>query len=81
MFIKFHWKNLFIWTNVADVFDVFALFIHDVVKSQGYGKVGISLGVRKISFIRRDVFETSWQALKRNLLYFLYVLWRMTFWK
>lgn len=53
MFIKFHWKNLFIWTNVADVFDVFALFIHDLVTSQGYGKVGISLGVRKISFIRR----------------------------
>lgn len=66
---------------MADVFDVFALFIHDLVTSQGYGKVGISLGVRKISFIRRDVFETSWQALKRNLLYFLYVLWRMTFWK
>lgn len=51
MFIKFHWKNLFIWTNVADVF---ALFIHDLVTSRGYGKVGISLGVRKISFIRRS---------------------------
>lgn len=39
---------------MADVFDVFALFIHDLVTSRGYGKVGISLGVRKISFIRRS---------------------------
>lgn len=51
MFIKFYWKNLFIWINVVDVFDVFVFFIYDLVMSQGYGKVGIFLGVRKISFI------------------------------
>lgn len=51
MFIKFYWKNLFIWINVVDVFDVFVFFIYDLVMSWGYGKVGIFLGVRKISFI------------------------------